>query len=110
MPTYACYSAESRLSQDQKARIAEAITAAHSEEMAGPRYLVQVVFQHFGAGQEFIAAQPVSERQIWVRGDVRSGRRGPHRSALQFRSRARSVGSRRARPMTCGCTSPNFFR
>jgi len=48
MPTYVCYSAENRLSQDQQARIAEAITAAHSEEMAGPRYLVQVVFQHFG--------------------------------------------------------------
>lgn len=39
----------------------------------------------------FIGAQPVSERQIWVRGDVRSGRTDPQRSALQFRI-AREVG------------------
>jgi hypothetical protein len=43
MPTYVCYTATNRLSQNQKAEITKAITAAHWEETAGPRYLIQVV-------------------------------------------------------------------
>jgi phenylpyruvate tautomerase PptA (4-oxalocrotonate tautomerase family) len=85
MPTYLCYTAANRLSQTQKAKIADAITAAHSEEMAGPRYLVQVVFQDFGPAQIFIGGQPVSDRQIFVNGDVRVGRSDEKRQALEAR-------------------------
>jgi phenylpyruvate tautomerase PptA (4-oxalocrotonate tautomerase family) len=91
MPTYVCYTATGRLTADQKARVAEAITAAHSEEMAGPRYLVQVVFQDIRPGQIYIGAQPGPGGQIWVRGDVRAGRTDRQRSGLQIRI-AREIG------------------
>lgn len=91
MPTYVCYAVDGRLTPDQKARIADAITAAHSEEMAGPRYLVQVLFQDVNLGQIFIGGQPLADGQIWIRGDVRAGRTDQQRSALQTRI-ARDVG------------------
>jgi len=85
MPTYLCYAAAERLSQQQRAQVAEAITAAHSEEMAAPRYLAQVIFQDLGPGRVFIGGQPAPERQIWVHGEVRSGRTPGQRQALVAR-------------------------
>jgi phenylpyruvate tautomerase PptA (4-oxalocrotonate tautomerase family) len=91
MPTYVCYAVAGRLAPDQKARITDAITAAHSEEMAAPRYLVQVVFQDITLGQTFIGGQPAMDGHIWVRGDVRAGRTDRQRSELQLRI-ARDIG------------------
>ena len=85
MPTYVCFVQASRLTPDQKSKIAKAITAAHSEEMAAPRYLVQVIFQEFRPAEVFIGGQPASESQIWVYGDVRIGRTDAQRLAVQSR-------------------------
>jgi phenylpyruvate tautomerase PptA (4-oxalocrotonate tautomerase family) len=85
MPTYVCHAQAGRLTPDQKARVAKAITAAHSEEMAGPRYLVQVLFQEFKPADVFIGGAPASENQIWIYGNVRSGRTDAQRQALQTR-------------------------
>jgi phenylpyruvate tautomerase PptA (4-oxalocrotonate tautomerase family) len=85
MPTYVCFSLAGRLSAEQKHRIAEEITAAHSEEMHAPRYLVQVVFQSLPAGDCFIGGRPAPSGQIWIRADVRAGRMDEQKLTLMHR-------------------------
>jgi phenylpyruvate tautomerase PptA (4-oxalocrotonate tautomerase family) len=110
MPTYVCYAEADCLTPDQKTQIAKAITAAHSEEMAAPRYLVQVLFQEFKQADVFIGGQSTSDKQIWVRGDVRIARSDTQRLALQSRI-ATEVGQIASRcPMIFGCTSTNSFQ
>ncbi|WP_020176655.1 tautomerase family protein [Methyloferula stellata] len=85
MPTYVCFSLAGQLSAEQKHRMAEELTAAHSEEMHAPRYLVQVVFQSLPAGDCFIGGQPAPSGQIWIRADVRAGRTGEQKLRLTRR-------------------------
>jgi phenylpyruvate tautomerase PptA (4-oxalocrotonate tautomerase family) len=44
MPTYTCTTTAGRLSEEQRLKVVESITATHSEETGAPRYLVQVIF------------------------------------------------------------------
>ncbi len=85
MPTYVCFSLADRFSADQKHRIAEKITAAHSEEMNAPRYLVQVMFQSLPAEECFIGGQLAPTGQIWITGDVRAGRTSEQKQKLMDR-------------------------
>ena len=82
MPTYFVSAGMDQLTQSQKDAIAELITAAHSEEMSAPRYLVQVVFQPHPVGARYIGAKPAPTPLIWVRGDVRAGRTREQRTRL----------------------------
>jgi phenylpyruvate tautomerase PptA (4-oxalocrotonate tautomerase family) len=74
MPTYLCYAAANQLTSEQKAAIAEAITSAHSDEVAAPRYLVQVIFHDLKPSDNYIGSKPASIQQIWIRADIRAGR------------------------------------
>jgi phenylpyruvate tautomerase PptA (4-oxalocrotonate tautomerase family) len=85
MPTYICYAAAERLTAEQKATIADAITAAHSEEALAPRYLVQVVFQDLKPTDNYIGGKPASNHHIWVRADLRAGRTDAQKLKLQSR-------------------------
>jgi len=91
MPTYVCFAAADRLTGEQKARIAAAITTAHSEETLAPRSFVQVVFREFGPGETYIGGEPAPAHQIWIRGDIRAGRTVMQRTGLALRI-AREVG------------------
>lgn len=73
MPTYMVFSEPGALTAEQEQRVAEAITAAHAKSTGAPRYYVQVIL---GAGEgcrRFVGGQP-SQKQLWIRGDIRAGR------------------------------------
>jgi phenylpyruvate tautomerase PptA (4-oxalocrotonate tautomerase family) len=88
MPTYVVSTGADQLTQNQRDRIAELITAAHSEEMSAPRYLVQVVFQSHPQGTRYIGAKPAPTPLIWIRGDVRANRPAEQRRRLLHRMAA----------------------
>jgi phenylpyruvate tautomerase PptA (4-oxalocrotonate tautomerase family) len=74
MPTYTCTTTAGRLSEEQRLKVVESITAMHSEETGAPRYLVQVIFYEVDAHAHYIGGKKAPEEQIWIRGDIRSGR------------------------------------
>jgi phenylpyruvate tautomerase PptA (4-oxalocrotonate tautomerase family) len=74
MPTYVCSTAAGRLTPTQKTDIVRCITTVHHEEADAPRYLVQVIFYEVASGNHYIAGEPARPDQIWIRGDLRSGR------------------------------------
>jgi phenylpyruvate tautomerase PptA (4-oxalocrotonate tautomerase family) len=74
MPTYVCTAAVGRLTSAQKKEIVRRITAIHHEETGAPSYLVQVVFYDVAPDSHYVAGRPAPATQIWVRGDIRSGR------------------------------------
>jgi len=85
MPTYLCYAAAGQLSPEQKATIADAITAAHSEEALAPRYLVQVIFHDLKPSDNYIGGKAASNHHIWSRADIRAGRTDAQKNKLQSR-------------------------
>ena len=58
MPTFTCFTAPNKLTQAQKAEIANLCTDVYHEEFGIARYLIQVIFQEFGSGDQYIAGQP----------------------------------------------------
>jgi phenylpyruvate tautomerase PptA (4-oxalocrotonate tautomerase family) len=82
MPTYVCSAAGGRLTPVQKAEIVRSITAIHHEETGAPRYLVQVIFYDVAPDSHYIAGRPAPANQIWVRGDIRSGRTNDQKSQM----------------------------
>jgi phenylpyruvate tautomerase PptA (4-oxalocrotonate tautomerase family) len=74
MPTYACSAAAGRLTPAQKTDIVRCITTVHHEEAGAPRYLVQVIFYEVASGNHYVAGELARPEQIWIRGDLRSGR------------------------------------
>ena len=83
MPTYVCTVAKDRLNADQKTEIVKRLSKVHSQEGGGvPEYLVQVIFNELEPGNHFINKRPVSEDQIWIRGDIRAGRTDEQKTAM----------------------------
>jgi phenylpyruvate tautomerase PptA (4-oxalocrotonate tautomerase family) len=74
MPTYACSIASGRLTPAQKMDIVHCVATVHHEETGAPRYFVQVIFYEVASGNHYIAGELASPEQIWIRGDLRSGR------------------------------------
>jgi phenylpyruvate tautomerase PptA (4-oxalocrotonate tautomerase family) len=82
MPTYVCSAAIGRLTPVQKAEIACSITAIHHEETGAPRYLVQVIIYDLVPDSHYVAGQSATADQMWVRGDIRSGRTNEQKSQM----------------------------
>src|SRR5919106_3694687 len=82
MPTYVCSAAAGRLTPVQKTEIVRSITAIHHEETGAPRYLVQVIFYDVAPDSHYVAGRPAPANQIWVRGDIRSGRTNDQKSQM----------------------------
>jgi phenylpyruvate tautomerase PptA (4-oxalocrotonate tautomerase family) len=74
MPTYICTAKDGSLTTDKKARIAAEITRVHNEVTGAPRFFVQVLFNDLKAGNQFIGGAPPASRQMWIHGDIRTGR------------------------------------
>lgn len=85
MPTYVCTTSAGYLTQDQRADIARLITVVHGEETGGPRYLVQVLFQELAEGSHYIAGEIAPLSQMWIRGDIRSGRTVEQKASILTR-------------------------
>jgi phenylpyruvate tautomerase PptA (4-oxalocrotonate tautomerase family) len=82
MPTYVCSAAAGRLTPAQKSEIVNSITTIHHEETGAPRYLVLVIFHDLAAGSCYLGGRPAAADQIWIRGDIRSGRTNEQKSQM----------------------------
>ncbi len=83
MPTYVCVVKTGLLDNQQKQRIASAITRLHSETTGAPTWLVQVVIDENERRQRYLGGQP-ADHQIWIRGDIRAGRTSEQRQRLML--------------------------
>lgn len=84
MPTYAFTTARA-VTPDQRTRIARSVTAIHAGEADAPRFFVQVIFYHVEPGSIFIAGEPASPDHVWVRADIRAGRKPEQKAAILTR-------------------------
>jgi phenylpyruvate tautomerase PptA (4-oxalocrotonate tautomerase family) len=83
MPTYVCSVPPKVLSEDQKAKIAGAISRRHSEATGAPSFFVQVVIEESESTRRYLGGEP-ADAHVWVRGDIRAGRSEPVRSQLML--------------------------
>lgn len=74
MPTYVCSTEAGRLTSAQRLHIVKGLTTIHAEETGAPRYLVQVVFSEVSPHSMYVGGEPAPAGQMWIRGDIRSGR------------------------------------
>jgi phenylpyruvate tautomerase PptA (4-oxalocrotonate tautomerase family) len=83
MPTYVCVVKAGLLNNQQKQRIAAAITHLHSETTGAPTWLVQVVIDENEQRQRYINGD-AADHQIWIRSDIRAGRTSEQRQRLML--------------------------
>ena len=81
MPTYVCLVKDGLLDDEQKQRIASAITRLHSETTGAPTWLVQLVIDENEHRRRYLNGQP-ADHQIWIRADIRAGRTSEQRQRL----------------------------
>lgn len=74
MPTYVCNTQNTDLSKASKAAVAHEIARIHNAVTGAPVFFVQVIFNALSSEDHFIGGSPQTEPQIFVRGDIRSGR------------------------------------
>jgi phenylpyruvate tautomerase PptA (4-oxalocrotonate tautomerase family) len=74
MPTYNVIAPEGRLSAEQKSKIAVGITRTHNEVTNAPLYFAQVIFYEIKPGNYFVGGTPLTGDQVFVHGNIRSGR------------------------------------
>jgi phenylpyruvate tautomerase PptA (4-oxalocrotonate tautomerase family) len=83
MPTYFCAVKTGLLNDEQKRRIASAITRLHSEATGAPTWFVQVVIDENQQRQRYLGGQP-ADGHIWIRADIRAGRSSEQRQRLML--------------------------
>jgi phenylpyruvate tautomerase PptA (4-oxalocrotonate tautomerase family) len=79
VPTYVCVVKAGLLNNQQKQRIASAITRLHSETTGAPTWLVQVVIDENEQRQRYLNGKP-ADHQIWIR----AGRSSEQRRRLML--------------------------
>jgi phenylpyruvate tautomerase PptA (4-oxalocrotonate tautomerase family) len=84
MPTFTCFTAPKKLTLAQKAEIANWCTDVYHEEFGIARYLIQVIFEEFASGDQYIAGQPAPD-VVWIQCYVRSGRNEELKTRLLHR-------------------------
>ncbi len=72
MPTYIVTSMNIDITQDQKQKIAEALTSIHAHYTGAPAYFAQVLFNDLGTGNHFIGGKQFAEHQVFVQGVIRA--------------------------------------
>jgi phenylpyruvate tautomerase PptA (4-oxalocrotonate tautomerase family) len=82
MPTYNVIVPEGRLSAEQKSKVAVVITETHNAVTHAPLYFAQVIFYEIKPGNYFVGGTPLSGDQIFVHGNIRSGRSPADKKAL----------------------------
>lgn len=93
MPSYVCTTATGRLSDDQRATVARAITAAHHEITGAPAYFARVRFVEAAPASVFIGGAPLDHDHVFVAGQIRAGRDAATRAALIERLAAAVAGA-----------------
>ncbi|MFM0469638.1 tautomerase family protein [Paraburkholderia strydomiana] len=75
MPPYTVKAAAGRLTDPQKREIARDITHIHSEATGAQGFLAHVIFQAIRVGDHFFGGAPLESDQLFVRAQIRAGRR-----------------------------------
>jgi phenylpyruvate tautomerase PptA (4-oxalocrotonate tautomerase family) len=83
MPTYVCSVPPGILSEDQKTRIAVAISHHHREATGAPSFFVQVVIEESESTRRYLGGE-LTNAHIWIRGDIRAGRSEQTRQQLML--------------------------
>lgn len=83
MPTYVCSAPPKLLSEDQKTKIAVAISRRHSEATGAPSFFVQVVIEESESTRRYLSGEPANVH-LWIRGDIRAGRSEDVRQQLML--------------------------
>ena len=74
MPTYA-FSTAKELTAEQHKIFVSNVTSIHQVEATCPHYFVQVIFYQVEAGSNLLGGEPAPSDHVWVRADIRVGRR-----------------------------------
>lgn len=74
MPTYTVTHSALDLDPDQKNQIANGITEVHNRVTGANKYFAQVIFNEKSVGSHFMGGKLVSEPQLFLHGEIRSGR------------------------------------
>lgn len=82
MPTYNVIAPEGRLTAEQKQQIPAGITRTHNEVTKAPLYFAQVIFYEIKPGNYFVGGTPLTGDQVFVHGNIRSGRSSADKKAL----------------------------
>jgi phenylpyruvate tautomerase PptA (4-oxalocrotonate tautomerase family) len=85
MPTYTVTAPKGRLSNEQKARIAAAITRTHNEVTGAPTFFAQVIFNEVEAGNYFVGGVALNVDQLFIHGQIRAGRTADDKHRLLVR-------------------------
>ena len=74
MPTYTVTNSNFKLKPNQKEEIAKGITKIHNEVTGANTYFAQVIFNKTKDNDHFMGGKKVKEPQIFLHGQIRSGR------------------------------------
>ena len=74
MPTYTVTHSSLDLNPEQKNQIAKGITEVHYRVTGANRYFAQVIFNEKSAENHFMGGKTISEPQLFLHGEIRSGR------------------------------------
>ncbi len=74
MPTYTVSAKTGRLNAAQKNAIAAEITRVHNEQTGAQSFFAQVIFHDIPEGNHFVGGALLANDQIFVHGQIRSGR------------------------------------
>jgi len=74
MPTYTVTYSNIKLSPTQMEDIAQVITKTHKECTGANTYFAQVIFQETPSSKHFMGGKPVQDSQIFLNGQIRTGR------------------------------------
>lgn len=81
MPTYNVVVKPNTLTEEQKLRVAQAITDEHHEATGAPKFYVQVIIDEIPGRKRFVSGYPC-EKQMGICGYIRSGRNDKQRADL----------------------------
>ncbi len=82
MPTYTLTTTANRLTPAQKARLAAEITRVHNQLMRAATFFAQVIIHEVPEGSYFVGGKPLQGDQVFLLGQVRTGRSAVDRKAL----------------------------
>ncbi len=74
MPTYIVKYSNLKISDKVKQRIASEITRVHNITTGANRYFAQVIFQNLKKNDHYMGGKPISSKEVFVNGQIRSGR------------------------------------
>ena len=74
MPTYFVNSSNIKIEKKIKEKLAKKITKVHNEATGANKYFAQVIFNNTKLGDHYMGGKIVSKPEIFIYGNIRSGR------------------------------------